>query len=240
MLVVGEASQNGTRDIVAYRGSVTAGLGGQEVLDNRGATATLRGAWSNRSGNAVVMWNQNNGTADTRYAATLDSFTGAWSLAELNKADESIDQFEPFHAMVTDNGDFVLYRNGWRVQRKAGAWSNYQAFDAWDYWNYIYSTVALNSDGSALVVQKGSLAASGNAWAALDGPSQTMVQSFPTGNSGSGYLMGVPARTQGFALLSKSGIGVYITGNSFDTLPSPAMPAGDGRAVANLWAFYFK
>lgn len=248
LVLVGEAEQNATDDIVAYRGTVTTGLGAQEVLDSRGADAKFRGSWANPgSGRVVLMWNQNNGTSDARYAAALDSPTGAWSVTDLGYSNEvgpGGNDDSPFYAVVKDDGDFVSYRSGDRVRRVAGVWSGLEPFEAWGYFNYFYSSVALLRDGSALVIRVDS--SNTNSWAALDGPTQTLVQpfvsveGFPNAGSGPGYVIGVSAGTNGFSLLSKSGIGAYISVNTFDVLPTVAQPAGDGRGIDNLWGFFFK
>lgn len=247
MIVVGEATQNSTTDIVAYRGNVTSGMGAQEILDTRGATANLRGSWSGINGQVVVMWNQSNGTADTRFAATLDAPAGTWSQpTALSLASEVIGtDSAPFYARVTDDGDFVLYRNQARVQRIKGVWKNYstaKTWNNWNYWNDFYSQVALNRDGSVLIGKVGPYLGDTASWASFDGPSQAVIQAFPASNvaSGSGYILGTKADLDGIILLAKSGVGAFVTANTYDVLPSAAQPAGDGRSVTNLWGVYFK
>jgi hypothetical protein len=41
-------------------------------------------------------------------------------------------------------------------------------------------------------------------------------------------------------LLSTGGVGFTDLLNRFDVLPTVAAPAGDGRAVTNLWGVYLK
>lgn len=248
LLLVGQVSQNGTDDIVAYRGKVTTSIGAKEVLDTRGAEATFRALFVGRNGQAVVMWNQNNGTSDKRFAATLDNPTGSWSApTELSLKNEACcDAYGyeayPFYGTVTDSGDFILYRNGWRVRRTGGAWGDYVKFTGWDYWNYNFSGVALNRDGSALVGGFGSYGTR-SSWASFDGPAQALIQALPGSgvSSGSGFIFGVEVQSlNGKILLAKNGIGLFVNLNTYDVLPSPTSPAGDKRSVNQLWALYFK
>ncbi len=248
LLLVGQVNQNGTDDIVAYRGNVTTSIGAKEVLDTRGAEATFRALFVGRNGQAVVMWNQNNGTSDKRFAATLDNPTGSWSapteLSIRNEACCDAYGYEayPFYGTVTDSGDFILYRYGWRVQRTGGAWGDYVNFTGWDYWNPNFSRAALNRDGSALVGGFGSYGTKSD-WASFDGPAQALIQALPGRgvSSGSGFIFGVEVQSlNGNILLAKNGIGLFVNLNTYDVLPSPTSPAGDKRSVNQLWALYFK
>lgn len=236
LLLVGQASQNATTDIVAYRGTVTGGIGNQEIIDTRGAAATFRDAWMGRRGHVVVMWNQNNGTADTRYAATLDRAGDAWTLAQLNIANEGT---SPRYAAVNDDGSFTLYSNGLRLIRRSGIWGNYARFSDWGFWNEYYADFAMSRNGNMLVVKNGNLLKN-NGWASFDGNAGAVVQPFPTDATGPGYLLGVKSELAGHAYLSQSGVGFFLSINTFDVLPTAAVPSGDKRTVDNLWGFYFK
>lgn len=244
--VVGLAAQALTEDIVAYRGTVSTGVGQQEKLETRSSAATLHGSWGGRNGQVVVLWNQNNGTRDTRFAATLDNPTGPWSApTELSLASEHIAGSSPFYARVTAAGDFVQYRNTWVVRRVSGVWGSYQKFNDWGAWNPYYTDVALNTDASALILRTdngGCCGTTQNGWATFDGPTQSLLKALPTTTAASsGYLLGTPSKLDGITLLSNSGIGAFISVSDFDTLPTPQSPAGDARRdVSNLWGFFFK
>jgi hypothetical protein len=239
LLVVASAAQNATTDIVAYRGNVDDGLGTQEVLDTRLSAATLAGAWAGTNGQAVVFWLQNDGTSLTGTAAAIDAPAGTWSLAQVPSIyDYYVANSPNTGAVVTDGGDFILYTEGGRLRRTGGVWSAREPFTAMSFdINSIRS--ALNRDGSVLQVR-----IADNAWSSFDGQTSQVVSAFPplvSGRpTGPGYVYGVSAGDDGLVLLSKSGVGAKVTRNTYDILPAPAFPAGDGRNVFNLWGLYFK
>lgn len=239
LLVVASATQNSTTDIVAYRGNVNDGLGAQEILDTRLSPATLVRTWSGTNGQAVVFWLQNDGTGLEGTAATLDSPTGAWTLAAV----PSIFNFHGANSpntrgVVTDSGDFILYTDGKRLHRIGGVWSAMETFSAVNL-DILSIPSAVNRDGSVLQIRSVD-----SAWSSLDGPTSLALTSLPAVASGHptgpGYIYGVASPSGGKALLSKSGVGALISKNTYDILPTPTSPAGDFRNIANLWGFYFK
>jgi len=70
-----------------------------------------------------------------------------------------------------------------------------------------------------------------------------VVSGFTTSTNGAGYVLGVRwTSVSGDALLSSSGVGAFVSINSYDVLPSLAAPSGDSRgsSVGNLWHLYLK
>lgn len=72
-------------DTIARRYHATSGTWGEPVvLDSSTETANqARVAVDRVSGNAIALWTQNDGTADSLYASRFNTLTNTWSVAEL-------------------------------------------------------------------------------------------------------------------------------------------------------------
>lgn len=237
MMLTGQSNQNGTTDIVAYRGTMAAGFGAQEIIDTRGATATFEGMWSNGD-KSVILWTQNNGTAVTRWAATKLSTGGAWTVNDIG----AFSQFSGTKvAAFTASGDFVWYALGAckKLRWTAGIWTAETALPSGLCPGASYAD-AISSNGDVLRIATTLLGGAVGKWSSFDSVGGQVVQSFTSQPTGSGYVVGVPSNMDGIALLSNSGIGFFVSGNTFDVLPSIAQPAGDKRTIPSLWGIYLK
>ncbi len=238
LLLVAEAAQNATTDLVAYRGTMADGLGDQQVLDQRGASAGLLAMASGRNGQQVVAWLQSNGTnSRTLFLAASPSPTGAWVVTEKTAL--------PFGALplmsVNDQGVAYFYDLG---SRAVWRWANGSWSDA------LNVTTANTFGGSqdCTIVRTGDFLClnpsnGGGTWLTYDATRQVPVQSFNSTNPGPGYVLGVTGINRvsfSTPLLSVSGIGLVTLKNGFDVLPSATLPAGDGRAISNLWGVFLK
>jgi hypothetical protein len=120
-----------------------------------------------------------------------------------------------------ESGFFTRLRREWTA---AQGWTGPLAVPQNDLYARSYAT---NRRGDILVTESSS-----GAWGTWDADRGLMVRS----------MLGV-SRNAGFATtaLSMSGFGFISMQNTFDVLPTPAIPAGDGRpGVTNLWGAIFK
>jgi len=236
MVLVGSMNQNATTDIVAYRGNTTTGFSGtQEILDTRGAAAVFDGSWIGENGHTVVIWTQNNGTKSVEYAAVLDAPAGAWSVSELTLPAVS---FSSVTASVTPAGEFIWHSfdRCTTMRRTGGVWTSEKSMASGSCTASYSNYPAFTNDGNFLRVSEGS-----GSWMTFDDNNNAIVNGYTSASTGPGYVMGVPVSLSGSStLLSKSGIGFYYDINTFDVLPTIAMPKGDARTVNSLWGWYFK
>ena len=236
MLMVGSMNQNGTTDIVAYRGNTVSGFSGtQEILDARGASAVFDGSWVGENGHTVVIWTQNNGTKAVEYAAVLDTPAGAWSVSELTLPTVS---FTSVRASVTPVGEFIWHSfdRCTSMRRTGGVWMSEKAMPSGSCKNSYTDIPNFTNDGNFLRVLSND-----GSWMTFDDSTNAIVSGFTGASTGPGYVMSVPVYLSGTStLLSKSGIGFYFDINTFDVLPTIAVPNGDARTVNSLWGWYFK
>lgn len=241
MLVAAEIAQNSTTDIVAFRGTQAGGFGAATVLDQRSNAATLDVMDVGRNGQQIVTWRQNDGTSTRRFAATAGAPDAPWAVAD----------FAPMVVTLTDKVMLVvgddgvghfhdLYnRKSWRWQ--SGAWSSERALPTtaslgndWD--------CAMARSGDVLCTMTGGFNQRGR-WNTYDATRNVMVRA--TGSaSPEDFVLGVDTinRSAGYArpLLSVSGFGFHWLVNGYDTLPSATAPAGDARAISNLWGVFLR
>jgi hypothetical protein len=233
LLLAAQVQQNATNDIVAYRGTASSLLGSPVTIDTRGAAASLRLAAVGRGGQQAVMWTQNNGVTSSTYAATAESATAAFSVRDLAY---DIDTNTTLVVLTISDGGVAQYLEiGFFSRRKrtwsaANGWSDNDAAPPNELYAHQY---AINRNGELLVVD------SDGAWGSYDNQRNVMVQSIRTGTR---YVLGVSssAASIGSPVLSVGGIGFATLLNRFDVLPTPAVPAGDGRTVTNLWGAFLK
>lgn len=235
MLVAGQLTQNATTDAAFYRGTMTtmtAAFGDAEVLDTRGAAVSSVTPTVGVNGQQIVTWIQNNGTRSSVYAATSATPSGSFAVRDLG-----ITGWDYIHAL--DNGQIALvdYSNLRRYRWTAGTWADAETIPNWraGYTSPSNScTVARNGNGLC--------ASGGNGqWSSYDATRNVVVQAVNTASPGPGYVLGFnKGLGWGSPILSTGGFGFTDALVSLDVLPTPALPAGDGRNVVNLWGFYFK
>ena len=242
VLLAAEASQNATRDLVVYRGTVAAGLGAQQVLDTRGNAVSLQLTRVGTGGQQVVVWAQNNGVTDTNYAATAASASEAFTVVDLGYRLNTSIGFRRLE--VSDAGQAILFDFSARTRQRwtaASGWAARENLPSALPNNPSFFALASTRSGDILAVNYGVV--SGGDWATYDAGRNVMVQTLTTASSGPGYVVGV---NQGNAIgytglvVSASGIGFVALRNQFDVLPTAAAPSGDGRSVINLWGVFFK
>jgi hypothetical protein len=243
LLMAAQYQQNATTDLVAYRGTVAAGLGTFQVLDSRGAAATLRHTSVGLNGQQVITWTQNNGVKSTTFAASSATATGAFTVADLDLLFVSNVNWQ--RLLVTDKGEAIYYdlspkrRLRWTA---AAGWSAIESMPA----ALPFSTVT-GSDDFALS-RNGDLLAwdvDFSVWgrtATYDASRNVVVLTYDTTRSpGPSWVLGFPANAgYGTMVLSVSGFAFTDLLNRFDVLPTVAAPAGDGRNVTNLWGVFLK
>lgn len=242
MLLVAEAAQNATTDIVAYRGDMTAGFGAQAVLDNLGNAASLVGMAVGRNGHQAVIWVQGNGVQSRYFAANSETAAGAWLVSDLALVVTTLDKRV---LVVSDTGTATFHdlfrRKVWR-RVAAGTWSGEVSLPAdavvpnndWD--------CAVARNGDTLCTKTGGFNQNGN-WSTYDAANNVLVKA-PASSSAADYVLGVDTINRGigysFPLLAGNGIGFMSLRNGFDVLPTEALPAGQSRAVSNLWGVYLR
>jgi hypothetical protein len=233
LLLASEYSQNSTTDIVAFRGTVAGGLGPFQILDTRGAAATLKLSTVGINGQQAVIWSQNNGTISTTYGATAAAAASPFTVVDLGfQIDSSLTLLT---LVASDDGVIRYYEVGFFGSgRKRSQWTaatGWSAPVAMPSELYAYDTVVTRS-GDILGVR------SGGAWVTFDGSRNVIVQSF---NTSPAYVLGFSkSYTGGGPVLAVNGVGFADIFDKFDTLPTPAVPAGDGRNIVNLWGVFLK
>ncbi len=241
LLLAVEASQNGTVDLVAYRGTVAAGFGAGTVLDTRGAAVALQLAGLGVNGQQVIVWAQNNGTQDTNYAATSRNAGDAFAVVDVGyRLNTSLGYRR---LTIADDGAAIVFDLSARKRLRwsaAAGWSAVEALPAALPVNNSFFAVASTRNGDLLSVQLGGTATGGD-WASYDARRNVLVQGPPTTSPSAGYVLGF-SKNGGFVdlNLSLSGLAIVTMENKFDVMPTPVAPAGDGRAIVNLWASFFK
>jgi hypothetical protein len=232
LLLAAEYQQSGTTDIVAYRGTVAAGLGTPTVVDNRGAAASLLLSRVGLNGHQAILWTQNNGTQTTTYAATASTPTETFAVSDMGILSNLVNQF----LFVTDTGQ-VRYFDG---NARRVDWS------AASGWTAPTATPGLGNLSAAAANRRGDRLYVGTNWpgdwATYDAERNVMVQAFSNGSANAAYVLGVLTNAGfGTRALSISGAGFVSMQNNLDTLPTAAAPAGDGRpGVTNLWGALLK
>lgn len=234
LLLVTPTRAGGLSSVVAYRGTVAAGFGAQEDIDNVATEATLEGLWSSVNGQAVVLWRQQQAGSTVRMAAAIDSATGTWQRSSLG-APTAVSLAGRSQGAITDAGNFSLYdlQNCTVTRRSGGQWQASQAVASGACPSAATYTPVFNRSDKLMAV----VSATGQ-WAAYNGSANTMTQSL--GSLPADLLWGVPAPVEGRLLLAENGVGAFVSLNRYDTLPSAASPSGVLGAVNNLWLTYIK
>jgi len=240
MLLVAEASQSATTDIVAYRGDMASGFGAQAVLDQRGNAANLVASAVGRNGHQAVVWTQNNGTSSRYFAATSETSGGAWQVNDLAPMVTTLDK----RVLVVSDAGKVTFHDLYRRkfwQAAAGVWTVELSLPAdaaipdsrWDCGVARTGDYLCNSTGTS----------GSGLWTTFDAARNVIVKR-ATSVVPADYVLGVSAlnRDAGFSypLLAPNGIGFVSMANGYDVLPSPVLPAGDRRSVRNLWGAFLK
>lgn len=234
LLLAAEASQNATTDLVVYRGTMAAGFGAQQILDTRGPAAGLLGANVGLNGQQIVLWSQNNGTAASVFAATSGTATGTFSVADLAVTPPSSGAYTAISIDDAGNALWLDSTRAYRMRWTSGAWAAKEALPA-DFPNSAWGCTSARTGDAACL--RGSYPS--GQWASYDATGNAMVQS----TSPASYILGVQtgnSSSYGTPTLSISGIAISLLLAPYDTLPTPALPNGDGRNVNNLWGFFLK
>lgn len=235
--------QNATTDLAAYRGTVASGLGTPQFLDTRGSQVTLQHMAVGLNGQQIITWTQNNGIKNTTFAASSPSATATFAVTDLDRLFVSNARWQ--RLLVTNSGE-ALYYDLWPKQRirwtAAAGWGTVQSMPA----SLPFSTVTGSDDftfnrNGDLLAWSVDFAKYGRS-TTYDASRNVVVLAYPTSSApGPGYVLGFPASTgYGLMVLSVNGVGFTDLFNRFDVLPTVAAPAGDGRAVDNLWGVFLK
>ena len=244
LLLAAEVQQGGTTDVAAYRGTVVAGLGSPQILDARGATASLDVAAVGLGGIQAVVWTQNNGVKNTTYAAVSSTATGSFSVTDLDFVGGSTS----YRVLTpTDGGAVLLYNmQGDRSRRQdwsaTAGWSASVSMPDGINTNRNFYTFGMTRAGDMLFAETIGCCSNGGS-GTYDASRNVLVSTLPTATAAPGYILGFSKSGMGYgsALLSRSGVGFVTLQNTRDVLPTPAIPAGDGRpGVTNLWGAIFK
>lgn len=251
LIVLGSVAQNATADIVMARGTVERGLGAQEIIDRRSSAARLdlnnNPTYSiDPAGRVAVSWWQNNGTANSRFVGITEAAPGAkvavydvgWWMTGINAGNAVV---------ATASGDVLLYNLGacefrrWTAARGMSPLQNLP--ENCMRFGFERSWIGYSRNGDYLTVSQAS--DDRNSWALYDAARNAFAETLGGPSPGRDYLFGSKDTALQFGggsgglLLSRGGIGAFVANLPYDTLPSAAEPAGDGRpSVLNLWALY--
>ncbi len=242
LLYAAEASQSGTVDLLAWRGTVGAGFASPQTLDTRSAAVTLRGLATGRNGQQIVFWSQNNGTASVIYAAASTTAAGGFMVTDLG----SLQLFGTTVLTIADDGNALLLNRyyGWRVRWIAGAWEATGSLPSNTPTSAFLDCAHARSGNFLCVAIRSFGEGNTGRWTTYDATLNLMVQSAATVSPSPGYVLGVNTinRSVGYSVpvLSIGGVGAVWMGNGYDVLPSPAAPAGDSRNIDNLWGAFLK
>ncbi len=243
LLMAAQYQQNATTDLAAYRGTVASGLGTPQFLDTRGSQVTLQHMAVGLNGQQIITWTQNNGVKNTTYVATSATAGGAFTLTDLDMLNSSNVSWQ--RLVVSDQGEAIYYdllplkrsrwtaSGGWIIRESMPAALPFSSISGGD-------EFALNRNGDLLV-----WSIRFSDWGrstTYDASRNVVILAKPTSRSpGPGWVLGLPASAgYGQMVLSVNGVGFTDLLNKFDVLPTVAAPAGDGRAVDNLWGVFLK
>jgi len=228
LLVGAELNQNATTDAAAYRGTLAGGFGSAQVLDTRGAAVSSVRPLMGTGGQQMLVWQQNNGSLSSVYAATSSNAASAFAVQDLG-----ITGWQYMHAL--DSGQMLLVdqRNLKRYRWTAGTWGSAETIPNWQSGFFSGCITARNGDGLCV--------GNNGSWQSYDATRNVMVQVRSSTSPGDAWVLGFSKSTPfGTPLLSASGVG-FISGlYEYDVLPTVTVPAGDGRNVTNLWGFFLK
>lgn len=236
MLLVANAAISGVSNVVAYRGSLTAGFGAQEMVDTVSTEAVLEGLWSGVNGQAVVLWRDTSSGGSVRMGSVIDAPSAAWSTQNLGTpAAQTIAGRS--RGVVTDAGNFILYdlQNCSVLKRTSGSWQALANVAGGVCRSDTAYTAAVSRTGDVMAA----IATTGE-WMAYDGPTATVQQAF--GLAAKDLLFGVPTASGGSLLVSENGIGAYVTANRYEVLPTATAPLGTATSAGqdNLWVVFAK
>jgi len=248
-------SNNG--DIEVYRGTLVAGFGAPSVLASQGGFGSVT---VGVNGQQLVTWL---GSGSTTRVAASDGPDAPFLTQDLGQALTYLTSFDG-RATVLDDGTMrvVGTATGTRWGYAGGAWS---ALSSWPQslqaalariglGGHEYDCSAARN-GNLLCVLAGAAAGFNWGWLSYDAASNSVVEAAPdvatSTSQGPQWLYGTSAASfgtpgninlpglSGRALLSSSGLGVYIQAGAYASWPTPGVPAVDGAGVANLniWAF---
>lgn len=246
LLLGANLTQNATTDIVAYKGTVSAqfDFSTPQILDTRGAAASLVAVAGGQNGQAAILWVQNNGATDKMFAATRSSVTAPFVVGESTAPATG----RYLMSTMSDEGQLFLYyvnggsrvtwtsQSGWSpVQSMPSGFPGQNADFGFD--TGYYYTLARSGDMLGVNVDNGAVLT-------YDARGNSFVMRVPAvSNNLPPYVLGYSAGNLGLGrspLLAFNGTGFVSMLNRYDALPTPTAPNGDGRSVANLWGAFLK
>jgi hypothetical protein len=231
------ASQAGTTNVLAYRGSVAAALGAGELIENLEAPAELQLFAMGTGGQQMIIWTQNDGTNDVVWSAGSTSAAGPFVTRKLQPRKAGSRRT----LVMDDLGMAYLYDLANRERRTwvGGLWADPEALpsDALDSATYECATVRT---GDFLCTKS---ATTGH-WLSYDSRRNLLVQAITTDTTGASLVLGVNQDAKnvgmGTPVLSAGGFALITLRNGYTALPSAAAPNGTAGATGNLWAAFLK
>jgi Repeat of unknown function (DUF5648) len=243
MLFAGAATQAGTTDIIAYRGTTTGGFGSAVTLDQQSSAATWVDVKTSLGGKSIITYKQSNRTiSDALFVAEASSPNAAWTLTDLGSAGTGT-----YELYAADDGVSRLQNISQCVTKTnaSGSWASLAMPADGCLTGSVYSAFRYanrNGDFYRLVFYPL------GRWASYDAKRNKMVQPFIANNtpgSNAGYILGFPATSSNWSgyigALSVNGTGVFVSDGAYDYLPTQGSPLGDGRTnYKNLFGFVLK
>jgi len=221
-----------SEDLVAYRGSISSGLGPAVILHQHSAAPKIVAAGVGRAGQQAVVWRQTVGVGARDYVATSSGPTATWQLAELPSG--GIGSRAAYALVLGDDAstrvfDLTLNR----------------------YWSVVAgvpgSPITLPPDtpggrsGEACVIARTGdrlCISGGQSWSTFDASTSRVVS--PYGDPILGRDTFVLQGDIEVPMLSVGGVGFVSLRNRHTALPTPGQPAGTEGAATNLWGVFLK
>jgi hypothetical protein len=233
-ILAGTASQNGSTDVVVYRGTAATPFGAQVLVDDLTAPAKLEAFEMGLGGQQILLWSQNN-LVDKLYAASATAATGSYVTLPL----EDLRPGASRALTISDTGVGYLYdlSRGDRRRWLGGLWSEANTTDP-------NKGSALPDVGGAFSSLNCGFARNGDflctnpsngRWVTYDANRKLMVQA----PSATAQVLGVDHTGRNFGLgtpvLSNGGFALVNLRNSYTALPS-----GGTASFNNLWGSFLK
>jgi hypothetical protein len=242
-VAAGEVTQDGTTDLAVYRGIVGGTIGPQEVIDQRAASVTFRALAVGTQGGSVVVWDQNNGTRTTRWAAVSEAGGAPYTVTDFGQG-PAAGLSETAWVAFSDHGVVHAYDLGRNEIRRwaEGVWSSAQKLPG-DFGPTDGRTSsverALNRNGDMLSIRVGSRTSAGT-WSLFDASRHLVIRRFAE-TQPADFVIGLSHANrelgQGPMALASNTQALVLFSNRYDVMPRPGMPAGDARTViSRVWA----
>ncbi len=231
-------SNSTNRDIKAYIGNVAAGVVATTatVVDQIANDATLDSLRVGSTGDALLMWRQNDGTGGKLFAAVRAVGTITWSAPAIvtNSSANGI-------SVVTDSGEATYYTtscNRYVRDRSSNTWAAKLP---------VLPSNCSVPDDDRLMASDGSYMSFGSTWITYNQGDNTMSRLPNAPLLARDYLLGFQRSwaSAGMSMFTKTVdgnyVGAYLATGEFDVLPTPTATSGIGRNnISNLWGFFLK